>query len=125
MPIKRSYKLYIAIFLILTFFIQFALITAFSDFERVKDPVQKSSANILEKPTCANISLLNRGIRKPLFLKNPTKTSKYLLQDMSYVGVSLISSCKNELVCDYRKEIEQTIPHYFHGGKYKYNLLSI
>jgi len=29
------------------------------------------------------------------------------------------------IIVDYRKEIERTIPHYFHGSKYKPNLLAI
>jgi hypothetical protein len=29
------------------------------------------------------------------------------------------------IIVDCRKEIEQTIPHYFHGGKYKPNLIVI
>lgn len=128
MPVNRNGRKSIMrvtiLIIVLLLIIQLTPSTAFDD-ECLKDYEQNSKARFLSVALHPDISFINKDNRNTVFLKLAPKCNTSFIQAFYCADILFTHSFYNEALVDYRKEIKQAIPHYFHGSKYKSMYLSI
>lgn len=119
MLIRQEIKKYVSIFLVLLLVIQLVHIT-YINVEWLRSNEEKSVLVFPKIAVETDITLLNRDGRKTSFHSVSTESYAGLAERYSF-GFSETKSFYSLKVDDYREKIKQTIPHYFHGSKYKNN----
>ncbi len=115
---KRMRTVNTVIFFISFFFICHS-IPALSDDGSFKAPAQNSREIISAAMNNYGEFTTGKPGMKPVFLKTPPKFSYSGINPAVSSGYTSSGSFSREAFFDYRKSIKQSIPHYFHGGKYK------
>jgi hypothetical protein len=80
----------------------------------------RNSESILSSDVIGNdVFIISRVSTKPIFQKIPVKCSYFSINPVPLFVSSAAGPYFHERPFDYRKSIKQSIPHYFHGSKYR------
>lgn len=116
MRIKQSIRTYISL-AIISFFLFHLIPSTLLSYQYYKSHTQNSQV-LLSAAVQKDTLFINRDNRKPSFQKTSIRYSEATIQFRSSFGISETKSFYSGLIINYRKKIQQTIPSYFHQGKY-------
>lgn len=121
---KHKIKKYVSLLIVL--FLIFQVIpSTFANVKCLDSHAPKSPIIFSTSAVHTDITFLTRDGRKTTFHSISSEFYDSLTGQIYFVDISENKSFYHAAFPDYRKEIKQAIPHYFHGSKYKDSSLVI
>lgn len=112
-------------FLIITFWVFQLIPITLTHVEGFQSNIQNSKVFLSSVSFNSDVLYIGRESQKTSIQKVQIKNASICIPQLLIEDISVINLSYQEMQYDHRKDIRESIPHYFNGGKYKGNHFAV